>query len=100
MPTGPWNGSIVSISSTLVGAEIFFMCAPGFVPAGRMRANCTSDGITVDGTWTPDPATLMCNGEMIRQQELDEVHLQAILCSLRWGPQKSLLPLIISCQIE
>jgi len=27
--------------STLVGAEIFFMRAPGFVPAGRMRVNCT-----------------------------------------------------------
>ena len=47
----------------MVGAEIFFMCAPGFVPAGRMRANCTSDGITVDGTWTPDPAALLCNGD-------------------------------------
>jgi len=36
------------------------MRAPGYVPAGRMRANCT-----LDGTWTPDPATLMCNGEII-----------------------------------
>ena len=24
------------------------MCAQGFVPAGRMRVNCTSDGITLD----------------------------------------------------
>ena len=41
------------------------MCATGFVPAGRMRSNCTSDGVTVDGTWTPDPATLVCNGKIM-----------------------------------
>ena len=68
MPTGPRNGFIDPYQSTLGSAEIFFMCAPGFVPAGRMRANCTSDGVTVDGTWTPDPATLMCNGEVIELQ--------------------------------
>ena len=50
------------------------MCAPGFVPAGRMRANCTSDGVTVDGTWTPDPATLMCNGEITEQHHVN-VHI-------------------------
>jgi len=65
IPIGPQNGFIEPYQSTLVGAEIFFMCAPGYVPAGRTRANCTSDGITVDGTWTPDPATLTCNGEII-----------------------------------
>ena len=63
MPTGPQNGFIELYQSSLFGAEIFFMCAPGYVPAERMRANCTSDGITVDGTWTPDPAALVCNGE-------------------------------------
>jgi len=65
MPIGPRNGFIELYQSTLVGAEIFFMCAPGYVPAGRMRANCISDGITVDGTWTPDSATLVCNGEIL-----------------------------------
>ena len=47
------------------------MCAPGFVPAGRMKAHCTSDGITVDGTWTPDPAALVCNGKIIEMQASD-----------------------------
>jgi len=61
MPTGPRNGFIEMYQSSLVGAETFFMCAPGYVPAGRMRANCT-----LDGTWTPDPATLLCNGEIIK----------------------------------
>ena len=68
MPTGPRNGFIEPYQSTLGGAEIFFMCAEGFVPAGRMRANCTSDGVAVDGTWTPDPATLVCNGEITELQ--------------------------------
>ena len=71
MPTGPRNGFTEPHQSTLGGAEIFFMCAPGFVPAGRMRANCTSDGVAVDGIWTPDPATLMCNGEMIELEVSD-----------------------------
>ena len=71
VPTPPQNGSIEPYQSTLVGAEIFFMCAPGFVPTGRMRANSTSDGITVDGTWTPDPAALVCNGEIIEMQTSD-----------------------------
>jgi len=65
MPVGPWNGFIEPYQSTLVGAEISFMCAPGYVPAVRMRANCASNGITVDGTWTPDPAALVCNGEIL-----------------------------------
>ena len=64
MPIGPRNGFIEPYQSTLVGAEIVFMCGPGYVPAERRRANCTSDGITVDGTWNPDPAVLVCNGEI------------------------------------
>jgi len=71
MPASPQNGSIVSTSGTLFGAEIFFMCDAGFVPAGRMRASCTSDGITVDGNWTPDPAGLLCNGEIKKLQVSD-----------------------------
>ena len=66
MPIGPRNGFIELYQSTLVGAEIFFICAPGYVPAGRMKANCTSDGITVDGTWIPDPAALVCNGKIMK----------------------------------
>jgi len=61
--------SSIYYQSTLVGAEIFFMCAPGNVPAGRMRANCTSDGITRYGT--PDPATLTCNSEIVKLHASD-----------------------------
>ena len=45
---------------TTKGTEIFFKCNPGFVPAGRMRAVCAGDG-----RWIPDPATLVCSGEII-----------------------------------
>ena len=35
------------------------MCNPGFVPAGRMRAVCAADG-----SWTSDPAALVCTCEI------------------------------------
>lgn len=49
------NGSIEAFQNTTEGAEIFFECDPGFAPAGKMRAVCTSDG-----RWNPDPAMHMC----------------------------------------
>ena len=54
-PTFPTNGSIEAYQNTTEGAEIFFRCNPMFVPAGRMRAACTSDG-----RWNPDPAGHRC----------------------------------------
>jgi len=89
-PSIHMNGSIVSISSTLGGGEVIFGCNPGFVPAGRMRANCTSDGITADGTWTPDPATLMCNGEIWLDCRYWMIS-SSVLYSLRWSPWDGLL---------
>ena len=59
-PTVPENGSIEAFVNTTEGAEIFFRCSPGFVPTERMRAICTADG-----RWNPDPATLVCTGELI-----------------------------------
>ena len=59
-PVIPGNGSIDPYQTTLEGAEIFFKCNPGFVPAGRMRAVCGDDG-----RWNPDPATLVCTGETL-----------------------------------
>ena len=52
------DGSIEPYQNTTEGAEIFFRCNPGFVPAGRMRAVCRADG-----KWSPDPATLVCTCE-------------------------------------
>ena len=69
MPHVPENGIIENIQSisTVGGAQIFFRCNPGFVPAGRMRATCVSpDGISAVGAWTPDPTDLVCNGEIQR----------------------------------
>ena len=57
-PLIPGNGSIEAYQNSLEGAEIFFKCNPGFVPAGRMRAVCGADG-----RWNPDPATLVCTGK-------------------------------------
>ena len=71
-PRAPANGLIENIQSISMvgGAQIFFRCNPGFAPAGRMNATCVSpDGISVVGTWTPDPADLVCNGKI--QQLLD-----------------------------
>ena len=58
MPNRPVNGSIQTPQSTLGGSVVEFGCAPGFIPAERMMATCT-----LNGTWSPDPGTLMCNGE-------------------------------------
>ena len=68
IPTVPGNGSIqdIQVISTVGGSQIFFRCNPRYVPAGRMSATCVSpDGISVVGTWTPDPADLVCNGELM-----------------------------------
>ena len=45
----------------LEGAEIFFRCNPGFVPAERMTAVCRADG-----RWNPDPADLVCTCKIIK----------------------------------
>ena len=74
IPPTPENGIIENIQSisTVGGAQIFFRCNPGFVPAGRTNATCVSpDGVSVVGTWTPDPADLVCNGEI---QEAESQH--------------------------
>ena len=56
------------------GAQIVFRCNSGYIPAGRMSATCRSpDGISVLGTWTPDPADLVCNGE-IKKCESYTIH--------------------------
>ena len=39
---------------------MFFRCNPGFVPAGNMTAVCGADG-----RWNADPATLVCNSEIL-----------------------------------
>ena len=52
---------IAAYHNTTEGAEIFFICDPGFVPARRMRALCAADG-----RWTPNPADHMCTGELIK----------------------------------
>ena len=57
-PTSPMEGSIDAYQNTTEGAEILFMCNPGFIPAGRMRAVCGADG-----RWNPDPADHRCTCE-------------------------------------
>ena len=54
------NGSIDPYQNTTEGAEVFFRCNPGFVPAGDMTAVCAANG-----SWTPDPAATMCTCEFV-----------------------------------
>ena len=65
-PTAPGNGSIATYQNTTEGAEIQFGCNPQYSPAGRMMAVCTQDG-----RWDPNPATLVCTGELINLQYMD-----------------------------
>ena len=74
IPHAPENGIIENMQSinTVGGAQILFRCNPRYVPAGRMNATCRSpDGVSVVGTWTPDPADLVCNSEI---QEAKATH--------------------------
>ena len=74
MPRAPENGNIENIQSisTVGGAQIFFRCNPGYVPTRRMNATCVSpDGSSAVGAWVPDPADLVCNGEI---QEAESHH--------------------------
>ena len=67
VPHVPGNGTIENIQSisTVGGVQIVFRCNSRYVPAGRMSAACMSpDGISADGTWTPNPADLVCIGEI------------------------------------
>ena len=58
VPTFSGNSSIEAYQNTTEGAEIFFRCNPGFIPAGRMRAVCRRN------RWKPDPANHRCTGEI------------------------------------
>ena len=53
----------------LEGAQIFFRCNPGFVPAGNMTAVCETDG-----RWNPDPATLVCTCKIIKASVILDLH--------------------------
>ena len=53
-PVAPQNGSLESYTYTTVGSVAFYICDPGLVPEGKMRAMCTATG------WSPDPAGLSC----------------------------------------
>ena len=82
VPHAPENVIIENIQSicTVGGAQIFFRCNPGYVPAGRTNATCRSpDGLSVVGTWTPDPADLVCNGEIKSRHKSDETPLGPVL---------------------
>jgi len=60
-PTPPGNGSIYieAHQNTSEGAEIWFGCNQGFVPAGLRPAVCQTTG-----NWFPDPTDLVCIGEL------------------------------------
>ena len=54
-PSPPTDVSIYPYLNTTEGAEISFMCNPGFVPTDSMTAVCGADR-----RWSPDPADLVC----------------------------------------
>ena len=74
-PTFPANGSIEAYHNTTEGAEIFFRCNPGFVPAGRMRAVCGADG-----RWNPDPGDHVCTCESSHNVY---AHVTATMCTFK-----------------
>ena len=59
-PTSPESGYLEAYENTTEGVMISFRCELGFIPAGRMRAVCASNG-----RWRPNPADLRCTGEQL-----------------------------------
>ena len=55
-PIEPDNGSISRYSSREEGATLTFHCNNGYMPEASMVSTCQS------GSWTPNPASLSCQG--------------------------------------
>ena len=55
-PIPPMNGSIGGYTSTVEGSVVAFYCNEGLIPLGQMNTTCTSNG-----SWTPNPAELICS---------------------------------------
>ena len=55
-PIPPLSGSIGGYTSTVEGSVVAFYCNEGLIPAGQMNTTCASNG-----SWTPNPAELICN---------------------------------------
>ena len=51
--------TVETFSNTTVGSEIVYQCQSGFLPEGGVTSVCRGDG-----TWNPDPATLLCEGKL------------------------------------
>ena len=54
-PSPPANGFVTASDSTLEGSQIVFQCNPGLAPSQQRMSVCMADG-----SWTPDPADLVC----------------------------------------
>ena len=55
-PIPPMNGSIGGYTSTVEGSVVTFYCNEGLIPAEQMNTTCASNG-----SWTPNPAELICS---------------------------------------
>ena len=55
-PIPPMKGSIGGYTNTVEGSVVAFYCNEGLIPAEQMNTTCASDG-----SWTPNPAELICN---------------------------------------
>ena len=76
-PIPPMKGSIGGYTSTVEGSVVAFYCNEGLIPLGQMNATCSSDG-----SWTPNPAELICNepsdGEFSCQRTVMEQYLATL----------------------
>ena len=55
-PIPPMKGSIGGYTSTVEGSVVAFYCNEGLIPAEQMNTTCASNG-----SWTPNPAELICS---------------------------------------
>ena len=59
-PLPPQNGSVDDRRGTNDGYMVNYYCNPGFLPDVPMIAICT----TVNGSWVPEPADLVCTKQL------------------------------------
>ena len=89
-PIDPINGYIEPYQNTTEGAEIFFRCDMGFVPAGRMGAVCEADG-----RWNPDPSTILCTCTSTHNIERESLIDAFFYCIQRQDSIASLIPRLL-----
>ena len=68
-PLPPKNGSIGVYTGAIEGSVVAFFCNKGLIPDGQINTTCVSNG-----SWTPNPADLVCIEPPAEDEGLVYIH--------------------------